>query len=88
MAKIVTLFNGRANEIQDAELAYINGEYLASFADGHFLKFPVRTEDGKRVTADNFRATLKEHNELNKPFVTEDMLTAEQNLQDDFLESL
>lgn len=88
MAKIVALFNGRANEVQDAELTYTNGEYVATFADGHFLKFPTHSTDGKRIQAEDFRATLKEHNELNKPFVTEDMLTTEQKIQDEFLESL
>ena len=66
--KTIQLFNRRANAVQDAEISHVTGEWVATFADGHFVKFPFTTD------MDELRAMIAKHNADNVPHVTaEDM---------------
>lgn len=82
MSKTIKLFNARANEAQDAELSFVNGEHHATFADGHFIKFPGD------VTAEMLRDLIALHNEHNKPAVTQDMLDEQKAKAESIYDSL
>lgn len=82
MSKTIKLFNGRANETQDAEISHINGEWVATFADDHFVKFGF-TEDMSEL-----RAQIDNFNKVNKPVVTTEMLEKTQADADALLEDL
>lgn len=82
MSKTIKLFNGRANEMQDAELVHSGIEWVATFADGHFWKYPF-TEN-----MDLLRAVIAAHNKHNKPTVTAEMVEAQQAKSEALLETL
>ncbi len=85
--KTIQLFNGRANEVQDAEMQKVGPEFHATFTDGHFIKFPSEI-DGQPVTLDQLREMIARHNEHNKPAVTAEMLEQQQAEADEFLAQL
>lgn len=62
---MVQLFCVKTNQLEDAEITYdrSTGEYIATFANGHFLKFP------KVNSQQELLDLFAKHNEANKPVV-------------------